>query len=79
MTVRGRSGRYNARQACVALSGFLEARAPGGGHEPGLLGDEHAHAFAADLRHRASNGLPAPGLSRADGKPSIVSDISRNK
>ncbi len=56
---RSRGSYHNARQACVTLSGFLEARAPGGGHQPGLLGEEHAHAFAADLRHRAANGLPA--------------------
>jgi integrase len=75
---RSRGSYHNARQACVTLSGFLEARAPGGGHQPGLLGEEHAHAFAADLRHRAVNGLPALGLSRADGKPSLISDRSRN-
>src|SRR6266851_8146681 len=51
---------------------------PGGGHQPGLLSEEHAHAFAADLRHRASNGLPVLGFSRADGKPSIVTGRSRN-
>jgi integrase len=75
---RSRGSYHNARQACVTLSGFLEARAPGGGHQPGLLSDEHAFAFAADLRHRAANGLPALGLSRADGKPSLISDRSRN-
>ena len=51
---------------------------PGGGHQPGLLTDEHAYAFAANLRHRASNGLPALGVSHADGKASIVSGRSRN-
>jgi hypothetical protein len=58
---RSRGAYHNARQACLALSGFLEARAPGGGHQPDLLSEEHAHAFAADLRHRAGNGLPGPG------------------
>jgi integrase len=62
----------SARRACVMLSAFLEAHAPGGGHDPALLGEEHAHAFAADLRHRAANGLPALGETRQDGKPSIV-------
>jgi hypothetical protein len=75
---RSRGSYHNARQACVTLGGFLEARAPAGGDQPGLLSDEHAHAFAADLRHRASNGLPALGISRADGKPSIVSGRSRS-
>jgi hypothetical protein len=67
-----------ARRAVVSLSGFLEARAPGGGHDPALLTEEHAHAFAADLRHRAGNGLPALGVSRRDGKPSVVSDQMRH-
>ncbi len=66
---RSRGSYHNARRACVALSGFLEAHAPGGGHQPGLLSEEHAHAFAADLRHRASNGLPALGFSRAEASP----------
>ena len=57
---RSRGSYHNARQACVTLSGFLEARAPGGGHQPGLLGDEHAHAFAADLRHRAAQRPARP-------------------
>ena len=59
---RAAAARITTRGRHVStLSGFLEARAPGGGHQPGLLGDEHAYAFAADLRHRASNGLPALG------------------
>ena len=75
---RSRGSYHGARQACVTLGGFLEAHAPGGGHQPGLLNEEHAYAFTADLRHRASNGLPALGFSRADGKPSIVTGSSRS-
>jgi integrase len=67
-----------ARRACVMLSGFLEARAPGGGHDPVLLREEHAHAFAADLRHRAANGLHALGAVRLDGKPSTVTGNMRH-
>ena len=75
---RSRSPSDHARRAIVDLSGFLEARAPGGGHDPALLPEQHARAFAADMRHRAGSSLPAPGVCRRDGRPSIVTDKSRH-
>jgi hypothetical protein len=71
---RSRNPYDHARRAVVSLSGFLDAFAPG----PALLTEEHAYAFAADMRHRASNGLPALGVSRRDGRPSVVTDQSRH-
>ncbi len=75
---RSRNPYDAARRACVALSGFLEGHAPQGGHDPALLTEEHAHAFAADLRRRATHGLASLGSHRSDGRPSIVTDKSRH-
>ncbi|MFJ9846063.1 FAD-dependent oxidoreductase [Kitasatospora sp. NPDC101155] len=50
-----------ARRSCVELSAYLEAQAPGGGHDPRALTEEHMTAFVADQRHRALHGLPALG------------------
>ena len=75
---RSRNPYDHARRAIVTLGGFLKAFAPGGGYDPELLTEEHAHAFAADMRHRAGNGLPAPGISRRDGRPSVATDQIRH-
>ncbi len=37
-----------------------------------------ASEIAPDLRHRTASGLPAPGVTRRDGTPSIVSDHIRH-
>ena len=63
-----------ARRACTELSAYLEVEAPEGGHDPTLLGAEHMHAFVADQRHRARNGLPSLGVRRRDGPPTTASD-----
>ncbi len=47
------------RRAAAELSAFLEADAPGGGHDPALLREEHAQRFVADQRHRERHGLPS--------------------
>ena len=65
------------RRAAAELSAFLEADAPGGGHDPALLHEEHAQRFAADQRHRERLGLHARGITRSDGKPSTVTQGSR--
>jgi integrase len=64
------------RRAFVELSAFLEARAPGGGHDPRVLDKALAIDFATDQRHRAAHRLPTLGLQRRGpgdrrtGKPS---------
>ncbi|MFJ2810566.1 tyrosine-type recombinase/integrase [Kitasatospora sp. NPDC087271] len=69
------------RRACVELSAFLEARAPGGGHDPRVLTRSLAVDFAADQRHRAEHRLPSLGLQRRGrgdrrtGQPATVTPI----
>ncbi|MFY1633662.1 tyrosine-type recombinase/integrase [Solwaraspora sp. WMMB335] len=67
-----------ARRACAELSAYLELEAPEGGHDPTRLRAEHMHAFVADQRHRARNGLPSLGIRRRDGTAAPASDISRS-
>jgi integrase len=67
----------NLRRGCVEFGAFLEVGAPGGGHDPAFLREEHGQRFAADLRHRARHGLAALGLRRTDGKPSTVTESVR--
>jgi len=67
----------HTRRACVELSAFLRAEAPAGGHDPPLLRAEHMHRFAADLRHRERNGLALLGTYRADGQPTIATQVLR--
>ncbi|WP_327669551.1 MULTISPECIES: tyrosine-type recombinase/integrase [unclassified Streptomyces] len=50
------------RRGCVELSAFLEAHAPGSGHNPGLLRKEHMLDFIADQRRRAAQGLQPLGV-----------------
>ncbi len=61
----------------MELSAFLQAEAPAGGHDPPLLRAEHMHRFAADLRHRERNGLALLGTYRADGQPTIATQVLR--
>ncbi|MFB6816344.1 tyrosine-type recombinase/integrase [Streptomyces sp. NPDC056347] len=58
-------GPFDARRrGCIELSAFLEAQAPGGGHDPTLLTESHMVDFIADQRHRAKHKLPSLGLRR---------------
>lgn len=74
---RSRGPFDNFRRAAVELSAFLEADAPSGGHNPALLEECHAQRFVADQRHRARHGLTSLGMHRADGAPSVVTEITR--
>jgi integrase len=74
---RSRGPVDNFRRAALELSAFLEGDAQQGGHDPRLLREEHAQRFVADQRHRARHGLPSLGLSRSDGQPSTVTEITR--
>jgi integrase len=65
------------RRACLELSAFLEVDAPGGGHDPTLLREEHMRRFVADQQHREHHSLPALAVKRADGKPSTVTEVAR--
>jgi integrase len=65
------------RRACVELSAYLEIHAPGGGHDPTLLGQHVMHQFAADQRQRELDGLPSLGMKGRHGKPSIVTAYTR--
>jgi integrase len=67
----------HCRRATIEFSAFLEADAPEGGHDPSLLREEHAQRFVADQRHRERHRLPFRGLTRSDGKPSMVTESSR--
>ncbi|WP_328543873.1 site-specific integrase [Streptomyces europaeiscabiei] len=74
---RSRSPFDQIRRAITELSAFLEVDAPGGGHDPSLLREEHMTRFVADQRHRERNGLPSLVMKRADGTPSIVTTNTR--
>ncbi|MCX4882595.1 tyrosine-type recombinase/integrase [Streptomyces sp. NBC_00847] len=73
---RSRGPLDSARRALSELGAFLEADAPGGGHDPKLLTGRHAEDFAADQRHRAAGGLPSLVLRRTDGSPGTVTTAS---
>ncbi|MDG4834123.1 site-specific integrase [Solwaraspora sp. WMMD1047] len=64
-------------RSCVELAAFLAVDAPAGGHDPTLLGAEHAHRFAADYRHREREVLPALAVRRKDGQLSTVTEHTR--
>jgi len=74
---RSRTPIDTLRQSCVELSAFLAIDAPGGGHNPRLLGEEHIDRFVADQRHREREGLASLGIRRKDGTPSTVTTASR--
>ncbi|MFA3843623.1 tyrosine-type recombinase/integrase [Streptomyces aureus] len=69
------------RRAFVELSAFLDARAPGRGHDPRVLDKSLAIDFASDQRHRAEHRLKSLGLQRRGrgdrrtGQPSTVTPI----
>ena len=67
----------NARRACLELSAFLQAEAPGGGDDPAVLRAGHAHRFAADQRHRERHGTASLAITRSDGTPSAVTANTR--
>ncbi len=67
----------NLRRACLELSAFLEVDAPGGGHDPTLLREEHMQRFVVDLQHRERHGLPYLAVKRHDGTPSTVTSVTR--
>ena len=60
------------RRACIELSAFLAADAPGGGHDPVALRAEHAQRFVSDQQHRARHGLASQGVKGPGGAPSTV-------
>lgn len=74
---RSRSPFDQIRRAITELSTFLTAEAPGEGHDPALLHEEHMLRFVADQRHRERDGLPSLIMKRADGTPSIVTINTR--
>lgn len=61
-----------ARKACVELGAFLQADAPGGGHDPSVLTAEHAGRFVAEVRRRERLGLPALTLRSRDPETKAV-------
>jgi integrase len=65
------------RRSCVELGTYLEITAPQGGHDPQILEAQHAQAFVADQRDRELNGKTSLALVRKDGKPSIVTTVTR--
>ena len=67
----------HTRRAGLELSAFLEACAPGGGHDPRVLTAGHMHKFAADQRQRELDGLASLGARGVHGKPSIVTANTR--
>jgi integrase len=67
----------HTRRAGLELSAFLEACAPGGGHDPRALTAGHMHKFAADQRQRELDGLASLGAKGVHGKPSIVTPHTR--
>jgi integrase len=84
MTARMRSARQtrsphpyeHLRRAACELSAFLEAHAPGGGHDPTVLRGEHMRRFVADHRNRAREGLPSLAITRG-GAPTTISEVTR--
>jgi integrase len=65
------------RRACLDLSTFLEIHAPGGGHDPAVLTQQHMQQFVADQRQRERDGLPSLGFRGRGGRPSIVTANTR--
>ena len=62
----------NIRRAGLELGVFLDIHAPGGGHDPTVLREEHMTRFVADLRHREREGLPSIAATGRHGAPSII-------
>ncbi|MFF3062738.1 tyrosine-type recombinase/integrase [Streptomyces sp. NPDC057909] len=68
---------FHDRRACTELSAFLEAVAPGGGHDPALLTEEHMRRYVADHNKRVREGLPSLAIRAVNGKPSVVTGNTR--
>ncbi|WP_424860231.1 tyrosine-type recombinase/integrase [Streptomyces sp. MMS24-I29] len=66
------------RRAAIELGSFLEVDAPGGGHDPTALREEHAQKFVADQQQREREGLPSLAVKRPDGTASIVTTTTRS-
>ncbi|MDT3444007.1 tyrosine-type recombinase/integrase [Pseudofrankia sp. BMG5.37] len=67
----------SVRRAAIELGVFLELDAPGGGHDPALLGAEHMRRFVADQRHRERDGLPSLAIKRTSGSAGVVTTGTR--
>ncbi len=61
-----------ARRGITELGVFLEAGAPGGGHDPAALDAGHMQRFITDQRQREREGLPSLAMKGAGGTPSTV-------
>lgn len=73
---RSRNPIDTMRRGCTELSAFLEAQAPGGGHDPAVLTSQDMLDFVKDQRHRGEHGLQSLALfayGRRTLKPSKVS------
>ncbi|WP_212808660.1 hypothetical protein [Micromonospora endophytica] len=75
---RGRGTYFAIRVAVQELGYFLEARAPGGGHDPSLLSVEHVDQFVADQRRRARDHLPSLRPSNNTKTPTISEITSKS-
>ncbi|MEU1034478.1 site-specific integrase [Streptomyces mirabilis] len=66
------------RRACVEISAYLEAEAPGGGHDPTVLTQDHMLSFVADQWHRAEHGLKPLGVHhRTDRGVAHAADVNK--
>ncbi len=65
------------RRGITELGAFLEADAPGGGHDPALLTAACMQRFVADQRQRERDGLPSLAMTGSDRKPSTVTSNTR--
>jgi hypothetical protein len=64
------------RRVCVDLGVCLTVTAPGSGHDPALLAEDHMRRFVADQNKRARERLPSVAVRR-DGRPMTGSTRSR--
>jgi integrase len=68
----------SARKGCVELGAFLQAHAPGGGHDPTLLQAEHIERYVAEVRRRERLKLPTLTLpSRGDVAKATITPALR--
>jgi integrase len=72
---RSRTAFDYCRRGCVELSAFLEAQAPGGGHDPTALTNRVMTDFVVDQRHRARHGLRALGIHAKGRGPDLEHGI----
>ncbi|AZQ37699.1 site-specific integrase [Streptomyces cyaneochromogenes] len=76
---RSRQPFDRTRRGCVELSAYLEAQAPGGGHDPTMLTKDHMVGFVADQRHRAEHGLKPLGVHHTVRRrgPQAAADVTK--